>query len=137
MMDALLYVINVHECSVKMLIGHDGYERGFHSQELIDVAKQFNYIVTEIIRNPRGATFTGEIIEIEFPQGNDVRFIEYLKEANGVLMGFKNGIPHAMAWWKQQMWDPANQLTFPLIRNDKLLETIFIPHIFLKVIPSD
>lgn len=120
-------------------IGHDGSERGFHSQEIIDLANHHGYSVTEIQRNPQGINpKTYETVNITFPQGNDRRFADHLFMEPGIVMGSKMGRSHAVAWNGRVSTDPATLINFRMLDDDlKLVEEFFVPLTFLRITRYD
>lgn len=139
MLDALCNVIGLHIVEAVAIVGHDGSDRGFHSQELVDVCLFAGYTLTEVQRHPRAIhPKTFEELDINFPGGNDARFIRYLASSRGVVMGSKLGSPHAVAWDGLVATDPANGLHFRLL-NDKreLVEEFYKPITLLKVNRND
>lgn len=118
-------------------VGHDGSERGFHSQELIDLALAVGYTVTEIQRHPLGThPETRQPVEINWPLGVNHRFVKYLQKYKGVLMGTKLGRYHALYWDGETAHDPANGLCYNLLRDGELLTDYFYPYTFLIVEPN-
>ena len=130
--DSFCHVCDIEPMQALAFLGHDGNEHGFHSQELIDLADHYGYSVTEIQRHPLAThPETYRAIQIEL---GDERFVRHLMGTNGVLMGWKAGRTHAVAWIGNNFTDSANGLTFPLVRDGKILEeSIFQPLAFLKV----
>jgi len=131
MFDSFCHVCDIDAMQAIAFIGHDGSEHGFHSQELIDLSDHYGYSVTEIQRHPL-ATHPETYATIKIELGDD-RFVRHLTGNNGVLMGMKGSRTHAVSWIGNAMHDSANGLVFPLVRDGKLLETIFRPLVFLKV----
>lgn len=103
-------------------IGHDGSEivwpdlkeplcrRGFHVQELVDVALKFGVALVEIEGDP--ATIAGEraIIDCQiFPNPHD-RMEDYMNRYHGLLLGDRlNGRSQHMVAWnhlEQHAYDP-------------------------------
>lgn len=135
MLDSLCFVLGIKHLDAILITGHDGSERGFHSQEIVDVATSIGYAITEVQRYPRAINpQTYERIDITFPEGNDTRFASYLAGSEGVVMGSKLGRPHAVAWKGRIATDPANSLNFRLLDDkDTLVEEFFKPITLLKV----
>lgn len=139
MLDSMCQVLNISHCRAIVWLGHDGSERGFHSQEMVELALIEGFPVTEIQRNPIGVNpVTGEQIRITFPRGNDVRFASHLAHGNGVVMGSKLGKPHAVAWVDRVAIDPANGINFRILTEEReLIEEFFVPMTFLQVTTND
>lgn len=135
MLDSLCHVLGIKHLDAIVIIGHDGVERGFHSQELVDVALSVGYTLTEVQRYPRAIhPVTWEQVEIVFPEGNDARFARHLASSNGVVMGSKLGRPHAVAWTDRVATDPASGMNFRLLNEqNELVEEFYKPITLLKV----
>lgn len=136
MLDSYLIVHGGDALKAIAFVGHDGSERGFHSQEIIDLANHDGYATTEIQRMPSGVNpKTYETVKIDFPQGNDRRFAEHLFLERGIVMGSKLGRSHAVAWNGRVATDPATRISFRLLDLDacKLIEEFFVPLTFLRI----
>jgi len=134
MLDSLCIVLDINPQYAVKFIGHDGKERGFHSQELIDLADNLGYATTEIQRFPRGVNpNTYETVNINFTEGNEERFVNHLRHEAGIIMGMKLGRPHAVAWLKDHYIDPANGMDYKLIQHRELAIGIFDPMVFLRL----
>jgi len=104
------------DCKVDELIeeiGHDGSEiiypdaseplnrRSFHTQELIDCAiKRFHAVVPIEIIPVSCNDVKGELYDVKFQEGNEIRIMKYLNRFDGVIVGrgIRSGLPHAVAW---------------------------------------
>jgi len=119
-LDAFAHVLNVHPRQIIEYLNHDGAERGFHTQELIDFASdRKGSTVTEIHRFPVSVNpITGLNCWISFPQGNaETRFCKWLASGKGVLLGqTKYGVPHAVSWKHQQIHDPSTGRSYDLLK---------------------
>jgi hypothetical protein len=123
-------------------IGHDGSERGFHTQEIIEFFSCL-YAITEIQRAPVAVhPVTWEQTPITFGgMGAEYRFASHLVMDEGVLLGFNGkGSTHAVSWKNQQAHDPSTGQSFGLLKRDSegCLEGIepsplFTPVKFLKI----
>lgn len=135
MLDSFCHVLGIAHWRAIVWLGHDGSEYGFHSQELIDVAFIEGYSVTEIQRRPVGIhPQTGNLLQIKSDGVGDRRFAGYLANGNGVVMGSRLGVPHAVSWIDRAATDPATGLNFRLLTDsDQLVEEFFVPHTFLRV----
>lgn len=109
LVDAFSVLLGVSSEELQKEIGHDGIEPvycsvrdcphlnpgcclGFHIQELVDICWKRNYSITEITRDygySNGSKF-------HYRQ-EDQRFINYVKENNGILIGKRNQYNHAWA----------------------------------------
>jgi len=101
-------------------IGHDGSEilypdnfdpyrrKSFHIQEMITLALQSDYSVTELQRKP--ASSVGGFIHClpELDMG------PYLQRYTGVLTGTHTGIPHAVYWDGTYILDPDCPRPYPI-----------------------
>lgn len=131
MLDSFCDTLDVPHLQAIAFLGHDGSEHGYHSQELIDLSDHYGYSVTEIQRHPKGThPKTYATIKIEL---GDKRFISHLYGTSGVLMGMKAGRTHAVSWCNPTFTDHSNGLSFPLVREGKIIEGIFEPLVYLKV----
>lgn len=135
MLDSLLILLDIPVTDAIAFIGHDGSERGFHSQEIIDLADHHGYAVTEIQRRPVGINpKTYQNVPIEFLGGNDRRFAAKLHLDSGIVMGSKMGRSHAVAWDGRVATDPSNRIKFRLVNDDrKIVEEFFVPLYFLRL----
>lgn len=99
-------------------IGHDGSEiidtrledpfsrRGFHIQELIDIAYKLNYLVMPIEACP--CVLFQELYDQE---KQNERLVKYLSDNDGILTGECLGSEkgHAVAWTNGQVIDPTDK----------------------------
>ncbi len=106
-------------------IGHDGSEvihpelpppgcfKGFHIQELIEVAIEHSYAVTPIEALPvQTATGDDEHI-VEFSQycSHETRLAYHFERCeNGVILGKLRKYWHAVAWDGENVFDPRGQI---------------------------
>lgn len=105
-------------------IGHDGSEiihpnllppgcrKGFHMQELIEVALDLNYPVTPIEVLPvQTATGSDEHI-VEFPKyySHEKRLRFHLRQGKGIIIGKLEKYWHAVAWDGENVFDPRGQI---------------------------
>lgn len=112
------------------LVGHDGSEiltadlpeplnrRGFHIQEMTDLAWHFGVKIVTIERQPVSSRLSphGQIFDFPIMQG-DTRFQQYTMHCDGVMAGIgRSGIPHACAWFRRKLYDP-NGLVYDDIEN--------------------
>lgn len=133
MLDSFIAAINytadsdrINHSEAAHWLGHDGSERGFHSQEMIDLCLEHDIAVIEIVRNPVGVR-PDTYQQIPIFQTPDWRFFEHMEGRAGVLMGYKhNAQPHAVFWDGEEYTDPADGLTRTLDDNH------FTPHTFLR-----
>jgi len=109
------------DCTIEeleKLIGHDGGEivrdspspanrRGFHIQEIIDVAWQKGFSVTPIEAKPIGTIGDGKFSPIKM---NEMRFQEYLDDNIGILTGQARRFGHAVAWDGKMVYDPRGHI---------------------------
>jgi hypothetical protein len=107
-------------------IGHDGSQiiypglpeplcrRGFHSQELIDVAWQHDFSVTpfELFPSIRPASGDYDTLIVEFTD-NWQRFISLIKSERGILEGAGFHCRHAVHFRRGEIFDPdGRQYTY-------------------------
>lgn len=113
---AFAMALNLPVEDVILIIGHDGSDklfpsqeepycrRSFHIQELIDVSLKHGYSVTEILLHSY-LEVMDEIIDVQ--EFGKERMVDYLKNYTGVLIGRQdNGTPHAVAWDGVDILDP-------------------------------
>jgi hypothetical protein len=116
-------VLGVHKWAVLEYIGHDGSEikyadlkdpngrRGFHIQEIIDVATQYGASVTPIqpvpcsTPGPESLTF-----EVDFKISQTERLYRYMDGTSGIITGIVNGVGHAVAWDGTKCYDPRGRI---------------------------
>lgn len=119
-MDAFAHVTQSSSRRLIEQIGHDGSERGFNTQELIEVLIE-EWSIIEIQRQPIAVNpITGEKTEITFGHlGSEPRFVKWLKEYNGVLLGLNSKhTEHAVSWLNQKVYDPNTGLSFELLKKN-------------------
>ena len=108
--------------SLIRMVGHNGAEIGFHTQELIEAMVKLGYAVTEIQRFPVAIhpdNFTNR--NVEFDGGNDLRFAKRLQHQKGILTGINStGAPHAVSWINNRILDPATGKSSILLLKDSL-----------------
>jgi hypothetical protein len=87
----------------------------YHGQQCMDVAWEYGYATTIIQRNPYIVASDdpqASPVAIDYPKGNDKRFMNYLKAQKGVLGGIRDKglgylpIGHAVAWDTKAIYDP-------------------------------
>lgn len=116
-------------------VGHDGSQivwpvlddpykrRGFHPQEMIDLAYRLGKRVITIEAIP--VSIGSENQEgFEIPMDNEARWMTYLSMEYGVLAGNFGGRQHAVAWDKHKIID-NDGLFYPLRKMQ--------PHTFFAV----
>jgi len=98
-------------------VGHDGSEivlptlpnpgcrRGFHLQELIPLALKRKFAVTPIEALPYSTPDGKSEFPVDFPEGNEKRLQNYMKNSQGVLCGLAGKWRHAVAWTGTQVYD--------------------------------
>jgi hypothetical protein len=102
-------------------LGHTGWDNGFHSQELVDVCLKMGWAVTLIEREPISLNpVSDKITKITFgDRSAEQRFFDCIWNQQGVLTGTnKVGIPHAVAWEHNRIWDPATGACYSHIEAD-------------------
>lgn len=112
---AFATVLDLDVQDVFRRVGHDGSEivagqqpvrRGFHVQELIDVAWGWGCAVTRIDMLPQSDGTPPW--PISFPEGNEQRFARYVKNTQGVLLcRTLSGRGHALVNDYGCIYDPA------------------------------
>jgi len=121
---ALAMVLNIDFDETIKMIGHDGSEKinpqlrapgcykGFHMQELIEVALERGYAVTPIEACPvQTATGDDEYdVKIKKYVSPEARLVYYMLENCGILMGKLNRYWHAVAWDSTMIHDPRGQI---------------------------
>lgn len=110
-LDSFAFVSGIPQFVLIADIGHDGTNKGFHTQELIEVMLAHGRAVTEIQRYPRAThPVTLKQRTITFKEGGepDSRFVRHLVGNEGVLLGVNaKRSPHAVAWYSNRIYDPA------------------------------
>lgn len=105
-------------------IGHDGSEiinrdlmppgcyKGFHMQELIEVAFGSGYAMTPIEVLPVQTATGDDEYDVEFAHyRNPGRRLRYhLSQGKGILVGKLNKYWHAVAWDGTEIFDPRGQI---------------------------
>ena len=121
-LDSFAFILDIDPFELVLECGHQGLDDegkpiGFHIQELIETAVSRGCSVTPIERYPVALNpITREQSVIEFPGGNDYRFIRHLIDAHGVLTGLNaNKNPHAVAWRDRLIHDPAGGPPYSLL----------------------
>jgi hypothetical protein len=120
---AAAMVFGVFKWAVLEYIGHDGSEikyadlkdpngrRGFHMQEIIDVATFYGFYVTPIeaipcsTPGPESLTF-----EVDFKISPAERLDRYMSGTSGIITGMVNGVGHAVAWDGAKCYDPRGRI---------------------------
>lgn len=127
---AMSYLLNISFVDVINLFGHDGSQiiddtlpepscrRGFHMQEMIDIAMRRGYAVIAIDRIPQIVTDAKRYLQ-GFPgfqiygaSREEDRWNWHLGEASGILIGEGIKTQHAIAWDHdtQEIFDPQSGL---------------------------
>lgn len=85
----------------------------YHTQQCTDVARDLGYatmwIESQSMLVP-SADYQGEPAKILYPEGNTVRFMNYLRTHTGVLGGMRPNMGHAVAWDGTQIYDPRGYI---------------------------
>lgn len=111
---AMAAVLDLDVTDVFRLVGHDGSQvmaaagerRGFHVQEIVDVAWRLGCSVTRIDFFPRSDGRPPW--PIEFPGGNWPRFRRYVENSQGVLLcRTASGKGHALVNDLGNIYDPS------------------------------
>lgn len=111
LLDSFAFVLDRRPMFLIERLGHSGWENGFHTQEMIEVLLDLGWSVTHIERKPIALNpITGQVREIHFGDRNaDRRFIDRIWDKTGVLTGENSkGVPHAVAWEHNRIWDSAS-----------------------------
>lgn len=120
---ALAMVLDKDYDSIIKEIGHDGSKivnpelqspgcyKGFHMQELIEVAIDQGYAVTPIEVLPVQTAMGDDEHVVEFPQYRDhARRLQYhLNRVSGIIIGKLEKYWHAVAWNGERVFDPRGQ----------------------------
>lgn len=123
---SLAMVLGIDFNDVIKSVGHDGSEiinpdlrkpgcyKGFHMQELIEIALAHHYAVTPIELQPvQTATGNDEYdVKIEMYKSPDRRLLHHMNRNTGILMGKLNTYWHAVAWDGAMVYDPRG-LIYP------------------------
>jgi hypothetical protein len=105
-------------------IGHDGTEKvwphlpeplcykGFHTQELLDVALTRGYALVQIDASPWGLSIESEKPNRIFTdEQEDSRMILHMEGVQGILIGeVEGGARHACAWDGKLVYDPRGHI---------------------------
>lgn len=121
LLDSFAFLLGRHSTFLIQRLGHDGLENGFHTQEMIEVLLDLGWAVTHIERKPIAVNpITGLTRKIHFEDRSaDRRFTDRLWDKSGVLTGQNSkGVPHAVAWQYNRIWDPASGACYPHIEAD-------------------
>lgn len=118
-LDAFCHATQTNPASAIEWLGHDGSERGFNTQELIEYFSE-EYAFTEIHLYPASLnpiTDKQTLITFErYYRNLDIRFACHLMDADGVLIGKnQNGIPHAISWLNRKAHDPSTGRSYELL----------------------
>lgn len=118
LLDSFAHILGLRPLALIDRLGHSGWEHGFHSQELIDVCLEKGLSVTLIERRPVSVNpntwFTREVFV-----DHNKRFLNQIWNHRGILLGAnKKGVPHAVAWEQNQIWDPANEECYSHLEAD-------------------
>lgn len=123
---SLAMVLDIDFDEVIEMIGHDGSEKinpqlrspgcykGFHMQELIEVALGYNYAVTPIEAMPVQTALGDDEYDVEIKryESSEDRLQYHLIRSKGILIGKLNKYWHAVAWNSSKIYDPRGQ-TYP------------------------
>ncbi len=134
-LDAFASVMGWDPKLIALQVGHQGPE-GFHTQELIEVALNNGWCVTNIQRSPFAENpETGEVRPINFGKEDaETRFIRHLKTAEGVVLGTNpEGHLHAVAWSGEFAYDYSDDSSFALIIGGKIYSRWLLPETFLRM----
>lgn len=117
---AFAIVLDMPVADVLLAAGHDGSEivfpglpepvcrRGFHIQELIDVALARGFAVTPVELFPLLQPVEGSLLQhtIAYRNGNWRRFEETIAQSRGVITGAGFRCGHAVAYDHGHLFDP-------------------------------
>lgn len=97
--------------TIAQRVGHDGSERGFHSQEIADALEHFDIFLRTRELYPCLQVPGGKIVPIFEKDKAVERFEKILQEADyGILVCRKpSGIHHAYAYYMEAAFDPSNR----------------------------
>ncbi len=119
---AMVMGVAVEELIAK--VGHDGSEiihpdlkgpaqrKGFHTQEIIDIALARGFAVTPIEPRPVQTVYGDDEFVLQFDEN---RFHNHLKCCDGILCGKARTYWHAVAWNHEEgkIYDPQGRI-YPL-----------------------
>lgn len=116
-------------------IGHDGSERGFHSQEILDAVRE----VANVIIVPQEAypamrfLSNGQFVtQLIYPREEiEARFVPRLNKNNGVLVVEKGPIHHALSFQK------GSNTAYDVQKNEFFPLEDLVPIRFLEFISED
>jgi hypothetical protein len=116
-------VLELEKWAVIHYIGHDGSEimyhdlkdpngrRGFHMQEIIDVATQYGVAVTPVQPIPCSTPGPESLMfEVDFKISPAERLEQYMSGTVGIITGVINGVGHAVAWDGTECYDPRGRI---------------------------
>ena len=118
-----------------VLIGHEGRERGFHTQECIEVLESMGVRAVTIDLFPKSCpTPDSEPVDIYMGDPKE-RLERHMGDTDGVLLGTikkeNRLIGHAVSWYKGMIYDPRGVgLTWAA---QDILYKHFDPRQFVKV----
>jgi len=81
----------------------------YHTQQCLDVVWDLGYATMWIESDPLlipNEGYQGEPARILYPEGNRIRFMNYLRSLKGVLGGMRPKMGHAVAWDGVKIYDP-------------------------------
>jgi len=121
---ALAMVLKIDFDDVIKMIDHDGSEKinpelrspgcykGFHMQELIEVALELGYAVTPIEAMPVQTALGDDEYDVKIKKyySSENRLQHHLILGRGILMGKLNRYWHAVAWNGSKIYDPRGQI---------------------------
>ena len=118
----------VFDCSIESMfrrIGHDGSEiifpelrdpacrKGFHMQEIIDVALIWNYTMTPIelapVQTPDGKN-EFEITKFHLFKSPQLRYEYYVKKTRGLIEGIASKFWHTVAYDRGKVYDSRGRI---------------------------
>lgn len=100
-------------------IGHDGSKiifpeydepfcrRSFHIQELTYALLVRKWAIIPLERNAISATIKGSLFKLTDIEN---KWFQFLEQFNSVFLAHQNGITHAVAWDKKQIYDPRGYI---------------------------
>ena len=102
----------------RRLGGRGGLVMGtYHLQQCMDVAWSLGYAPVPIEMQSLlvpSLDYQGKPAEVQYPEGNQKRFMGYLKNQVGILGGMhltaKKQIGHAVAWNGKKIYDPRGYI---------------------------
>jgi hypothetical protein len=120
-LDSFAFLLDKRPIFLIQRLGHSGWENGFHTQEIIEAMLNLGWAITHIERKPIALNpITGLVREIHFEERSaDRRFTDRIWGKTGVLTGENaKGVPHAVAWKLNRIWDSASGDCYTHIEAD-------------------